>query len=95
MRYSVWNHATRGYDYYEAPGSDPVHVGAPPRAAASSLGATPEQAAWPLPTDAVRVGQGELPEGKIASRDPGSFTIDLPRSILYAALGYALWRIVR
>lgn len=95
MRYSVWNNATRAYDYYEAPGSSTVHAGAPPRPSSSSLGATPEQAAWPLPANATKVGSGELPQGRIASREGGRFTIDLPQSIFYAAIGYVIWRILK
>ena len=83
----MWNNATRTYDYYDA--------GAPPRAASSSLGATPEQAAWPLPADAVKTGSGEMPQGRIASTESGKFTIDLPQSIFYAAIGYMIWRILR
>jgi hypothetical protein len=95
MRYSVWNNAKRSYDYFEAPGDVAIHAGAPPRAASSSLGATPDQAAWPLPAGAVKVGEGEMPQGRIASRDAGAFSIDLPKSILYAAIGYMIWRAIK
>ena len=95
MRYSVWNNATRAYDYYEAQGDAAIHAGAPPRAASSSLGATPEQAAWPLPANATKVGSGTEPEDRIASREAGKFTIDLPQSIFYAAIGYMIWRILK
>lgn len=94
MRYSVWNNATRAYDYYEAQGAATIHAGAPPRAASSSLGATPDEAAWPLPADAVKTGSGELPQGRIASRDGGG-AIDLPKTLLYAAIGYLIWRTLR
>jgi len=95
MRYSVWSPSTRSYDYFEAPGDAAIHAGAPPRAASSSLGATPDEAAWPLPPGAVKTGSGEMPEGRIASRESGKFVIDLPQSIFYAAIGYMIWRVLR
>jgi hypothetical protein len=95
MKFSVWNNARRAYDYYEARGDATIHAGAPPRASSNALGATPEQAAWPLPADAVKTGSGELPQGRIASRDGGQFAIDLPQSIFYAAVGYLIWRVLR
>ena len=95
MRYSVWNPAIRAYDYYQARGDGKIHAGAPPRVVSSSLGATPDQAAWPLPADAVKTGSGEMPQGRIASREPGQFVIDLPKSVFYAAIGYLLWRALR
>lgn len=95
MRYSVWNNATRAYDYYEAQGAATIHAGAPPRVASSALGATPDEAAWPLPANAVKTGSGEMPQGRIASREPGKFTIDLPQSIFYAAIGYLIWRVLK
>lgn len=93
MKYSVWNNATRAYDYYEAQGATTIHAGAPPRAASSSLGATPDEAAWPLPADAVKTGSGELPQGRIASREGKS--IDVTQAIFYAAVGYIIWRALR
>lgn len=96
MRFSVWNPGTRAYDYYDAPGnSRSVHAGAPPRSPSSSLGATTDEAAWPLPADAVKSGSGEQPEGRIASRNAGKFTIDVPSMIIYGVLGYAIWRILK
>ena len=92
MRYSVWNPATRSYDYYEAQGDASIHAGAPPRAASSALGATPEQAAWPLPEDARRVGSGEMPQGRIASRDGGGFELDIPQALFWGAFGYFVYR---
>lgn len=73
MRYSVWNMSTRKYDYYEGGGpSTAIHAGAPPRPVFhNALGATPEQAAWPLPVDAKKVGTGDAAQGRIASM--GSF----------------------
>jgi hypothetical protein len=96
MKYSVWNPSTKRYDYYQAQGDARIHAGAPPRSSTTELGATPEQAAWPLPVGAVKVGSGELPEGRIASTEAGGrFTINLPQSIMYAAIGYLLWRALK
>lgn len=94
MKYSVWNNATRRYDYYQAQGNAEIHAGAPPRSSGYALGATPEQAAWPLPAGAVKVGSGEVPEGRIASTEK-TFTIDLTQSIIYGVLGYLLWKAIK
>lgn len=95
MRYSVWNSETRAYDYYEAQGDAGIHAGAPPRAASSSLGATPDQAAWPLPEGARRVGAGEMPQGRIASLDGGSFQLDIPQALFWGSFGYLLYRMFK
>ncbi len=67
MRYSVWNNQRRAYDYYES-ASTPTQTNAPKPAHLTSrtLGATAEQAAWPLPADAIRIGQGERAIGMVA-----------------------------
>jgi len=68
MIYSVWNYGTRQYDYYKAGVAGPIHAGTAPKAIVSSpLGATPEQAAWPVPVGAVKVGSGTQARGRIAS----------------------------
>lgn len=95
MRYSVWNPERRSYDYYEAQGDAATHAGAPPRAASSALGATPEQAAWPLPEDARKVGSGDLPQGRIASLYGGSFRLDIPQAFFWGVAGYLLYRIIK
>lgn len=67
MRFSVWNPAIRGYDYYESP-STPAATNAPKptHLRERTLGATVEQAAWPLPADVVLVGTGNEAMGMIA-----------------------------
>lgn len=95
MRYSVWNNATRRYDYYQAQGDNAIHAGAPPRAAAFALGATPEQAAWPLPAGALKVGSGDVPEGRIASTEAGGFQLDIPSAIMWGILGYLLVKAIK
>jgi hypothetical protein len=94
MKYSVWNNGTRRYDYYTAQGNAGIHAGAPPRASTFELGATPEQAAWPLPADATKVGSGELPQGRIASTEAKS-AVGFNTMFLYAAAGYFLWRMIK
>lgn len=72
MTYSVWNDATRRYDYYQTPATTPIHAGSPAHVrGARGLGATPEQAAWPLPAGAVRVGTGDRARGRVARNGGG------------------------
>lgn len=66
MIYSVMNTGARKYDYYETPEAEPWHAPAPPPARASSLGAVPEDAAWPLPAGARKIGSGFEAKGRIA-----------------------------
>ncbi len=94
MKYSVWNNASRRYDYYQAQGDARIHAGAPPRAATTELGATPEEAAWPLPSSAVKVGSGEVPEGRIASTVGGG-SFDLKQLLVYGVIGYVAWRMIK
>lgn len=97
MKFSTWNSAARNYDYYDAPGTQGIHVGAPPRVRGSDLGATPDQAAWRLPSNATRVGSGELPQGRIASLgDSSSITAPSMTTIaIVAAIGYFAWKAFR
>lgn len=68
MKFSVYNYDTHLYDYYENRRGGGTHAGSPPKSLVkSSLGATPEQAAWKLPVDAVKVGSGQMPIGRVAS----------------------------
>lgn len=67
MRYSVWNSGRRAFDYYESASTPAVtNAPKPDHLTSRALGATVEQAAWPLPDDAIRVGQGEQAIGMIA-----------------------------
>lgn len=67
MTYSVWNSGTRVYDYYQTRTPAPIHAGAPSHVTKTTpLGATVDDAAYPLPADAVRVGSGPIARGKIA-----------------------------
>ncbi len=73
MIYSVWNQAARAFDHFESP--TVTHRAAAPRPAhlrsTSKVGTHPEAAAWPLPSDAKRVGRGPTPKGFVASRSSG------------------------
>ena len=100
MIYSVWNQGARSYDYYEngdvqksANTPIPSHISSP------MLGATIDQAAWPLPPNAVKVGSGEFAKGRVASRggnllSMGAFSMDT-NTVAMIGLGvaaYFLWK---
>jgi hypothetical protein len=76
MRYSVWNQVAREYDYYEAPTvQKSANTPVPSHIRAKPLGATIDQAAWPLPSTAKLIGRGKLAEGRIASKGGGLMTL--------------------
>lgn len=91
MTYSVYNLATKQYDYYQVDEQAATHVTQPPAAllGTSQLGCTPEQFAWKLPSGAVKVGAGEFAQGKVASTGDSS---GIPRWMVYVAVGYLVWR---
>lgn len=95
--YSVWNRAARRYDYYQTSETGPTHAPAPTHVRSRGLGATPDEAAWPLPASAKHVGSGELPRGRIARAGGGLALGDTSSSgimIALAAVGtglYVLW----
>jgi len=100
--YSVWRPHLRAYDYYEAtPGPEDVEVPSPGHlgAAASQIGATPEEASWRLPGGARKVGQGAVPRGMIAREGGFPALSGLPTSGLgLVGLGvgaYLLWQMFR
>jgi len=92
--FSVYNYATKAYDYYEAPGSRPTHAGAPMILSLGGVGVSPDDAAWKLPPGAKKVGSGELPRGRIASLEglPGGDTTKL---VLLGAAAFLAWRYLR
>ena len=69
MIYSSWNQAQGAYDYWQTPGGgEPkINVEKPTHIASRALGSTVEQAAWPMPTNAVYVGSGEDAVGRITA----------------------------
>ena len=96
MIYSVWDHATRRYSYFQTlEQSAAVNAPAPKHLAGmgDDLGLSPEEAAWPLPSDAVKVGEGIAAKGMIASSASVGHKAGKP--LIYFGLGLALaylWR---
>lgn len=67
MKYSVWNVGTAAFDYYETPEvATSSNTPKPGHLKPRTLGATVEQACWPLPPGAKLIGSGEVAIGKIA-----------------------------
>jgi hypothetical protein len=64
MIYSVYDHESRHWDYYEGSGGVPTTA----FFRDSGVGAHPDRLAAVLPPDAVHVGAGELPRGVVAAR---------------------------
>lgn len=69
MIYSVWNPVAKQYDYFQSPSKPtdadtpvPNHLKSKPK---SPVGLSSD-VAWPLPSDAVRVGSGLIAKGSIA-----------------------------
>lgn len=91
MTYSVWDPMRRVYTYYATPrpdttNPDPRHL--PGRS--DKVGVPSTAAGWPLPRDAVRLGEGDLPRGMIALSGDES----VPGWIAPLGLGliaYGLW----
>ena len=102
MIYSVWNQAAGQYDYWRnGTAQATVNVEKPAHIVSRTLGSTIDQAAWPLPPDAVLVGHGAHPVGRIASRTSQAAALDgiaelaTWRTGLLAAGAYLLWRYAR
>jgi len=69
MIYSVWNQSKKAYDYYATQnGNDKVNSPAPKHIPNKKLGATLQQAAWPLPSNARLIGSGDIAKGRVAQR---------------------------
>lgn len=101
MNYSVWNQGAGRFDYYatakaqrEVNTEPPGHL-----RGGRQLGSTPEEAAWPLPAGAKRIGQGAMARGRIASRGRrslGGVDVD-PGMLKIGMLGlsaYLVWKYV-
>lgn len=100
MVFSVYNYATRQYDYYRGGKPTGTHAGSPPISwGRHALGATPEQASWRVPAGAVKIGSGELPQGRIATqRAMGLGDVELGGTstwLLLGALGFLAWKVLR
>lgn len=99
--YSVFNYRTGLYDYFQPSGPVDLPASGTMR---TPRGRTPESLAVRLPEDAVKVGDGELPRGVIAtlSDDPASLgEVSKPHFTAWvsmaAAVGslYLMWRMER
>lgn len=102
MIYSVWDHGSRIYRYYQTRDRDPAtHSPKPSHLKSSRLGLSPDQAAWPLPPGARLVGQGKYPKGQIASKGGGIglgiLPVDLTVSNVFilGTLGLAAYHLLR
>lgn len=103
MIYSVWSQAQRAYDYYRTPErSEDTSAPKASHLRHGPLGLAPEDAAWPLPANAVWYGRGKYAKGFIASaRSPGqalSGLLNIDFTItnlgLLALSGYLVWKYV-
>lgn len=98
MEYSVYNYGTKQYDYYWAPTNVKAHAPKPPTAhGVSSLGATPEQAAWPLPAGAKRTGSGPNPRGRISATKTSGEALsgmfdDSTNLLAIGGVAFLVWR---
>lgn len=96
MIYSVWNQGAKLYNYFETPEvADRANAPKPSHIPAGKFGATPEVAAWPLPTDSKPIGQGPLPQGRIASTESSASAgagARLWKWAIFGGVGYATYR---
>ena len=91
MIYSVWNSRGRHYEYFETNEVSPTHAPPPKHVQGRGLGATPDEAGWPLPHGARSIGTGELPRGRIASTGlSGTPSSSAPMLAIGVGL-YVLW----
>jgi len=101
MIYSVYDCDTKVYTYYEGSGPKGTHAGAPPVSPLrSKYGATVEQSSWKLPANAKRIGQGDLPRGRIATAGLGFSLGDVPSMeptsiAILGGIAYLAWRYFR
>lgn len=98
MRYSVWNQRAGMFDYYEGGvEQDKLNTPKPSHIGARNLGSTIDQAAWPLPAGARKIGAGPVAVGRVASRSSGGAGLgdifESPQRIaILAAFLYVAWR---
>lgn len=103
MRFSVWNQSLGAFDYYEGGVEQRVlNTEKPKHLVSRTLGSTVDQAAWPLPANARKIGSGPDAIGRVASRrmggalgdDLGGDNAQLVKAALLAGAGYLLWKYV-
>lgn len=102
--YSVWNQALGAFDYYESNKNQAqLNVEKPSHIGSRTLGATVDQAAWPMPADARKIGSGATPIGKVStlrkigglgsmSDALGEATIG--KAVLAGGVAYLAWKYV-
>lgn len=99
MIYSVYDHRTRRYDYYEDGRNGGTHSGTPPAVASGKIGVVPEAAAWRLPAAASKTGSGDMPRGRVASRGmpalSGIDTIWQANAVVMIGLGYLAYLVLK
>lgn len=92
MLYSVWNQGRGGFDYFEDGRLEDKANVPKPAIAARPLGSTVDQAGWPLPAGARRVGFGADAIGRVAVRRSGLALGDASDAAVTSGLGKAvLW----
>lgn len=100
MIYSLWNQPARQYDYYETTKTQlGANTPSPKHIRSGELGVPVEEAGWPLPAGAHKVGSGPFAKGRIASRGGqqlglGTFSMGT-NTVAMVGLGLAallLWR---
>lgn len=100
MLYSVWNQGVGGYDYFEDGSKQAtLNTPAPSHIPSRTLGSTVDQAAWPLPPSAKKVGSGAQAIGRVASRGGGASLGDivdgsLAKAGLLAGCAFLLYKYV-
>jgi hypothetical protein len=84
--YSVWQQGRGVFDYFEDRREQPsLNAPAPTHIGHRTLGSTVDQAAWPLPADAKRIGSGPVAIGRIAATKAGGALGDIGGSPLVKA----------
>ena len=101
MIYSVWNQGLGAYDYFESPGEQAnLNVEKPRHLVSRTLGATADQAAWPLPGNLRPIGSGTEAVGRVASRGGKALSGDLGdnaplvKAAVLVVAGLLLWQYV-
>lgn len=101
MIYSVWNQGAGVYDYYESGEQQKTFNAPAPNhiRSTSHLGATIKSAAWPLPSDARRVGAGDHPVGRIAMHREGLGFLPefggVTKLLLLAGAGWLVLKVIK
>ncbi len=93
MVFSVYDYGTKRYSYYDDGKPSETHAGAPAVISLGGIGESPDRAAWRLPVGATKIGEGDMPRGRIASL--GSFQSSTPKILLLLGAAYLGWRYLR